>query len=180
MKLIFKGIFACFLIMSCSSDDNNQDTSMNPDIVGDFSLVLNGNGFNEERFEFFRDTITGAGGNGLLFRADNDDVLGTIGDGIQVITDTPNEGSYTITLCPDNQTGALSITNTSVIDLNSERYFSRDGVFRITSYELDFDAQCEIWRGDFDINYTRNGNDGDLVNVTGTFNMPIYNCNLDD
>jgi len=178
MKLIFKSIIACFLFMSCSSDDNNQDTQIDPDVVGNFSLVLNGSGYNNERVEFFRDTITASFG-GFLFRADNDDVLGTIGDGIQVLTDGSNEETYNIMLSPDDQTGAITIANTSVIDLNSERYFSRDGVFRINSFEVDVDAQCEIWKGDFDINYTRNGNDGDVVNVTGTFNMPIYNCNLD-
>jgi hypothetical protein len=167
--------------MSCSSDDNNQDTQIDPDVVGNFSLILNGGGFNEERLEFFRDTLTTVGSDFLL-RADNDNVLGTIGDGIQVRTDTSQEGTYIITLTPDDQIPHQTVnnTNTSVIDLNSERYFSRDGVFRITDYEYDSDTQCQIWKGDFDINYTRNGNDGDLVNVTGTFNMPLYNCNLDD
>ncbi|WP_422104488.1 hypothetical protein [Winogradskyella sp.] len=176
-KLVLILLAICF-IMACSSndDDSNPQQQQMPTDIGEYSLVLNGAGFTEQRVELFNDTINFVG-PGSLFAASDDfgNALGVV-----LVPSSSEEISNPIEAYPDNPNHPSGFeANTASFFIGNDAYRSENGTFVVEAFEFDGNT-CAVWRGNLNINFTLDGQGGDVLNVTGTFEVFSEGCSTDN
>jgi len=164
MKNLFYMLCFGLLLVACSSSDDDDD--MDDDTQNaHYSLIVNGDGLLNERFELSRDALEG-GDIGLKFTSsDNDNNF------LYFVLPHPIEISqYNI--------DAYNINNASVSSINiigSGIYLSVDGTVTLT--EVITGANCiDNYIGSLNINYRRQNDAPGSINVQGTFNVPLAHC----
>ena len=149
-------------VFCCSKSDDSSDGDNNPQ-NGHFSLIVNGDGHTEERFELYRDTVE-TSSLGLRFFASDDD-----NNTVYIVLPRPIElDNYGI--------NAYNIYDTSVSSMSimgNGIYLSTDGY--VTFTETASTENCDTdFKGSLNINYRRQDNASGTINVQGTINLPRY------
>ncbi|WP_299519086.1 hypothetical protein [Winogradskyella sp.] len=176
MKKIAFILLAVGFLMACSSDNDTDNNQMqNPIEIGEYSLVLNGAGFTEQRVELFNDTINFVG-PGSLFAASDD-----FNNALSVIVPSSSEEAInTIEAYPENPMHPSGFeANTASFFMGEDVYRSENGTFELEAFEFNGDM-CAVWTGNLNINFTLNGSGGETLNVTGTFEVFSEGCNSDN
>ena len=170
MKNFYLISFIAILIMACSSDDD-ANSPQNPTQMGEYSLILNGDGFTEQRVELFNDTINFVGA-GALFAASDD-----FNNGLSVVVPSSGEMSNVILEFPDNPSHPSGYEpDTASFAVGNTIYRSEDGVFDVEEFDYNSSTNCARWIGNLNINFTRDGLGGDVLNVQGTFEVRSDDC----
>ncbi len=167
-------LLAIGFIMACSSnDDSNDPQQQTPNDVGEYSLILNGAGYTEQRVELFNDTINFVGAGVLYAASDNfNNAIGVIASG--------EEGTTTILEYPDDAMHPSGFEpNTASFFIGNDVYRSENGSFTLEAFEFDGE-NCGIWRGNLNINFTLDGDGGDVLNVSGTYEVFSSGCDTDN
>lgn len=171
MKNLYLIVIMTFCIMACSNDDNASNNQMqNPTDKGEYSLILNGAGFTDERVELYSDTINSVG-VGILYSGSDD-----FGNSIQVVLGNNQPGTYSIVEYDESMTNPSGYqADAASFRIGNDRYRSEDGTFtRESSGEVS--ENCFVLPGSLNINFTLNGDDGDVLNVQGTFGIRGSGC----
>ncbi|WP_323788891.1 hypothetical protein [Psychroserpens sp.] len=149
------------VLFACSSDDSTNDQMMDGDPqIFHYSLRVNGDGFNDELFSFYRDSIESSN-IGLKFTS----------------RDNPNNSLYFVLPSPIDtfQYGIAPYVNgetsvSSIILQDNGIYLSQDGNVFIS--EIITDGNCTTIKGSLNINYRRQDNAPGNINVQGSFEVP--------
>lgn len=165
MKNLFFIILFGLFIYSCSSNDDG-DTMDDPQLnTGHFSLRLNGAGFSDQRVEVFRDTINPTG-NKIIFSSSDD-----LGNGFSFAIPQPLETvQYSI--------GEYEFVNPSwavYSGSNSGLFYSENGTVIISGI-IDNGENCSNIQGNLSIDFSLNGDENEILNIQGTFDVPTFNC----
>lgn len=170
MKNLIVMICLCAFVAACSSnDDGNEPILPDPIEMDHYSLILNGAGFFEQRVELSKDTINSVG-VGVLFSASD-----RFGNVLAVVVPTSGEASTTIEEYDEALTNPIGYqSNAASFFIGNTVYRSQDGIFTVS--ENEFIDPCVYWRGNLNINFTQEGNAGNVLNVQGTFDIPTFNC----
>lgn len=170
MKKIIVLLSLVSLAFSCSSsDDSNDDDGPMDPVIGHYTLRVNGNGYSDERFEMFRDSIE-HNGNNVKYRASDNNF-----NSLYISLPTPIEINTQYSIAPYN------INNTSVASLiisGDGIYLSEDG--NVFFNEIVMDDGCVNYSGNFSINYRRQDNTPGNINVQGSFDVPTYACEMNN
>jgi len=154
------------LCYACSSDDDSNDNQMmDPTLEGHYMLRINGNGFNDDLFLFDNDTINPVGSRIVYSSSSNSN------DYLSFYLPTIEEGTYNIIPYVNGENNIASIT----IHDNGI-YLCEDGSITISEVTNNFELNCLIVKGNLNINFRRQDNASGNINVSGTFDVPSYNC----
>lgn len=160
-KFMYIAFICSFGLFTCSSDDDNNSGRMDDDPqTFHYSLRVNGDGYSDELFEFFRDSVENSN-IGLKFTS----------------RDNPNNSLYFVLPNPIEtfQYGIAPYVNgetsvSSIILQGDGIYLSQDGNVFIS--DIITDGNCTTIVGSLNINYRRQDNAPGNINVQCSFEVP--------
>ncbi|WP_299228222.1 hypothetical protein [uncultured Psychroserpens sp.] len=166
MKNLFLICCLICLAFSCASDDDDNESSQEPQLTSHFEFTLDGAGFNSEQIAINRQGIS-VNNDRVAITAGDDNLVNFFGFylpfPIEVTTYTMVQGSS-----PSENTVFLSRNQTDV-------YYTEDGTITITEIN-EGENGCQIYKGSLNVNLSLTSDTAQIVNVRGLFEMPTEEC----
>ncbi len=168
LRLIFATLCIVLFSWACSSSDDSDDG--NPQMMNQdphFTLRVNGNGYDDELFSLYRDTINASGNNVLIIASARN-----VTDYIALRLPTIEEGTKTIVpyVSGDPNTASFVIQDDGI-------YLCEDGTITVSEIVGAYNSgNCYEMKGSLNINFRRQDNTPGNINISGTFDLPSAAC----
>ncbi len=163
MKNLLISFCLVFLSVSCSSDDNPADDPLQD---AHFNLTLNGAGFNNLRIAINRHDINILNENRLAVRAGDEGLENFFGFYLPFPIETT---TYTMV------EGSGSTQNSAFYARNQyDTYYTENGSVIVS--DIFEDDACQILEGSLNINLSLVGDPSQILNISGTFEVPTEQC----